>query len=56
LHKTQEAQAALANFQRMRAETKARQEQKSAQIVRRRTELPVEDPERAALSADKVDK
>jgi tetratricopeptide (TPR) repeat protein len=56
LHRTQEAQAALSNFQRLRAETKVRQEQKSAQTVRRRTELPVEDPERAALSAGQVDK
>ncbi len=52
LHKTQEAQAAMANFQRLRAQTKKRQEEKSAQIVRKRTELPVDDPEKVAMSAE----
>jgi len=52
LHKTPEAQTALQNFQRMRAEVKERQDRKSAQLVRKRTELPVEDQEAARLSAD----
>jgi tetratricopeptide (TPR) repeat protein len=52
LHKTQEAQAALQNFQRMRADAKERQDRKTAQLARKRTELPVEDPERTAMSAD----
>jgi tetratricopeptide (TPR) repeat protein len=56
LHKTEEAQAALANFQRFRAQTRDRQKQKSDQIIRKRTELPVEDPEKAAMSAVRVDK
>ena len=53
LHKTQEAQAALENFQRMRAEVKELQDRKSAQLVRKRTELPVEDPEKETMSADR---
>jgi tetratricopeptide (TPR) repeat protein len=53
LHKTQEAQAALTNYQRMRADVKARQDSKSAELVRRRTELPVKDDQVAdAASAD----
>jgi len=45
LHKGDEARAALENFQRMRAEVKAHQESRAAQLVRNRTELPVADPE-----------
>ena len=52
LHRTQEAQAALVNFQQLRARNRARVEQKAAQIVRKRTELPVDDPEQAALSSE----
>lgn len=48
LHKIQDAQAALTNYQRMRADVKARQDSKSAELVRRRTELPVNDDEVAA--------
>ena len=51
LHKTQEAQAALANYQRMRADVKARQDSKSAELVRKRTELPVHDDEVAATAS-----
>jgi len=43
LHNTQDAQAALANYQRMRADVKQRQDRKTAQLIRKRTELPVED-------------
>jgi len=54
LHKTQEAQAALTKYQRMRADVKARQESKSAELVRRRTELPVNDDQVADTAlADK---
>lgn len=52
LHNTTEAQTALGNFQRMRADVKERQDSKTAQLVRKRTELPVEDRETAALTAD----
>ncbi len=52
LHETHEAQTAMQDFQRMRAQVKARQVQKSAQIVRKRTELPVDDPEKAVISAE----
>jgi tetratricopeptide (TPR) repeat protein len=52
LHNTAEAQAALENFQRMRAEVKERQDTKTAQLVRKRTELPVEDKDTAAVTAE----
>jgi tetratricopeptide (TPR) repeat protein len=52
LHNTTEAQAALQNFQRMRAEVKERQDSKTAQLVRKRTELPVENKDAAALTAE----
>jgi tetratricopeptide (TPR) repeat protein len=51
-HRMSEAQAAMQNFQRLRAEANDRRERKSAQIVRKRTELPVEDAEKAAMTAD----
>ena len=50
LHKAQEAQAALTNYQRMRADVKARQDSKSAERVRKRTELPVNDDQAAAAT------
>lgn len=46
LHETDEARAALDNFQRMRADVKARQDSRTAEIVRSRTELPVSNPEK----------
>jgi tetratricopeptide (TPR) repeat protein len=52
LHRTPEAQAALANYQQLKAQLKVRQDQKTAQIVRKRTELPVDDPERASMSSE----
>jgi tetratricopeptide (TPR) repeat protein len=52
LHEMQEVQAAMQNFQRMRAQVKDRQDRRTAQIIRKRTELPVEDAEKAAMSAD----
>lgn len=48
LHRSGEAKTALADFQRMRADVKARQDSRAAQIVRNRTELPVQDPEHTA--------
>jgi tetratricopeptide (TPR) repeat protein len=51
LHKTDEAKAALEKFQRMRADVKARQDSRTEQVVRRRTELPVADPEKTTIIA-----
>lgn len=51
-HRAAEAQAAMQNFQRLRAEANDRRERKSAQLVRKRNELPVEDTEKAAMTAD----
>ena len=56
LHKTEEAQRSLASFQRLRAQSHERQAQRAAQNIRKHTELPVEDPEMATMSADRVDK
>jgi len=52
MHNTGEAQAALGNFQRMRAGVKERQDTKTAQLVRKRTELPVEDKDAAAMTGE----
>jgi tetratricopeptide (TPR) repeat protein len=43
LHRTTEAQAALKNFEQMRATVKERQDRKAAQLVRKRTDLPVQE-------------
>lgn len=43
-------EAAMQNFLRMRATSKERQEIHSAQIARDRSQLPVEDPELAAIA------
>ena len=43
LHRPADAQTALKNFQQMRADVKGRQDHKSTQLVRKRTELPVEE-------------
>lgn len=50
-HQTAEAQTAMQNFVRMRAQTAERQSQHATQIARRRTELPVEDPEKIATAS-----
>jgi tetratricopeptide (TPR) repeat protein len=47
-HDTANAQAAMQNFLRMRAQNKLHQTQAAAQVVRKRTELPVADPEKTA--------
>ena len=51
LHQTTEAQTAMRNFTDLRALTKERQDNHTAQIARRRTTLPVEDPEKIATSS-----
>ena len=52
LHQATEAQTAMDNFLRMRAQVKERQENHTMQVARKRTELPVEDPEKIAISTD----
>jgi tetratricopeptide (TPR) repeat protein len=49
LHQNDEAQAAMQNFLRLRAESRAVHDDRAAQIARKRTELPVENPDRAAI-------
>jgi tetratricopeptide (TPR) repeat protein len=51
LHREHEAKAALDHFQQMRAAVKARQDSRTAQIVRNRSQLPVPDPEETAEQA-----
>jgi tetratricopeptide (TPR) repeat protein len=53
LHEAPQAQEAMKNFLRMRAAIKERRELHTAQIARTRAELPVEDPEKVAMLADK---
>jgi tetratricopeptide (TPR) repeat protein len=43
LHRTTEEQAALKNFQQIRAAVKERQDRKAAQLVRKRIDLPVQE-------------
>ena len=43
LDRTTEARAALGSFERMRANVKERQDRKAAQLVRKRTDLPVQE-------------
>ena len=52
LHDTQNAETAMKEFLRMRAHVKERQEQHTAQIARKRSELPVDDPEKVAMVAE----
>jgi tetratricopeptide (TPR) repeat protein len=51
LHQPEEAQAAMQNFLRLRSLSKDRHDSSAAQIVRKRTELPVADPEESAMAA-----
>jgi len=51
LHRTDEAKVALDNFQQMRSQVKARQDSRTAQIVRNRSELPVADPDQGGDQA-----
>jgi tetratricopeptide (TPR) repeat protein len=50
LHDQQQAQSAMQNFLRMREANNERRNDRAAQMVRKRTELPVRDPERAAMA------
>jgi tetratricopeptide (TPR) repeat protein len=52
LHQANEGQEAMGNFLRMRTQIKERQDQHAVQIARRRTDLPVEDPEHIAVSTN----
>lgn len=51
LHQDVQAQEAMNNFQRMRSDIRERQEKHTAQIARRRAELPVADPEMQAIAS-----
>jgi tetratricopeptide (TPR) repeat protein len=50
LHQDDEAQAAMQNFLRLRAESRAVQDDRAARIAHKRTELPVENPDRADIA------
>jgi len=52
LNRASDSQMALKNFQRMKAESNARMDRKNAQLVRSRTELPVDDAQKVAISAE----
>jgi hypothetical protein len=52
LHRTDDARSALANYQRLKAQTQARQDIRRAQIVRKRSQLPVDDPDKLPGSVD----
>jgi len=53
LHRTDDAREALANYQRLKAQTQARQDSRRAQIVRKRSQLPVDDSDKLPDSVDK---
>jgi tetratricopeptide (TPR) repeat protein len=46
LRRMEEAHTALASYQRLKAQTQARLDTRSAQIVRKRSQLPVDEPEK----------
>ncbi len=52
LHEEPQAQAAMQNFLRMRSERETRQGTFAANMLRKRTELPVEDSDQAAMKPD----
>lgn len=54
LHDTPNAQAAMQNFLRMKAVIQDHKDRYDAQVVRKRTELPVADPEKIAASDEQV--
>jgi tetratricopeptide (TPR) repeat protein len=56
LHQTTDAQAAMQNFMELRALTRERQDNHTTQIARKRMALPVEDPEKIAMSSTDTDK
>jgi tetratricopeptide (TPR) repeat protein len=49
-------ESAMQNFMRMRADVKQRQDTHAAQVAHSRSELPVEDPELAALATGQAEK
>jgi tetratricopeptide (TPR) repeat protein len=53
LRRTTEAQAALKNFEQMRADVKERQDRKAAQLVRKRTDLPVQEQVADGMPGDR---
>jgi tetratricopeptide (TPR) repeat protein len=52
LHRTDDARVALANYQRLKAQTQARQDSRRAQIGRKRSQLPVDDSDKLPDDAD----
>ena len=52
LHDQKQAQAALDHFLQMRSEHQTRRDSFTANMVRKRTELPVADPERVSMTAN----
>jgi superkiller protein 3 len=56
LHEPDRQREAMGNFLRLKAGAQARHEQSLAQIARKRSELPVEDPEIVALSGSSAGK
>jgi len=46
MHRTDDAHEALANYQRLKAQTQTRQDTRREQIVRKRSQLPVDDPDK----------
>jgi tetratricopeptide (TPR) repeat protein len=53
LHRMDDARAALANYQRLKAQTQARQDSRRAQIRRKRSQLPVDDSDKVPDSVNK---
>ena len=52
MHRMDDAREALANYQRLKAQTDARQDSRRAQIVRKRSQLPVDDSGKLPGSID----
>jgi tetratricopeptide (TPR) repeat protein len=52
LQRMDEARAALANYQRLKAQAQAQVNTRSAQMIRKRSQLPVDDPEQVPESAN----
>lgn len=54
LRRLEEARTALASYQRLKAQTQARLDTRSAQIVRKRSQLPVDEPEKTVEEPEKL--
>jgi tetratricopeptide (TPR) repeat protein len=52
LHRVDDALQSLANYQRLKAQAQARQDTRSAQIIRKRSQLPVDDVEKTPGDVD----